>query len=95
VNPVDGDLEGGRTVSRVTFARDPDGYLSISWWIHPDYRRAGLGSTAVALALQDKKEPVRALIRPHNEASLALANKLGFEVISMTKENILMEWRRR
>jgi RimJ/RimL family protein N-acetyltransferase len=79
-------------VVQVGVARDPDGYLSASWWVHPDFRRRGLAIIAVEILLRKQPEPVRALIRPSNVASLRLARRLGFRVVSEDEENVLMEW---
>lgn len=78
-----------------------DGY----WWLHWGIRNEGdrgkgYGTAAVLLLLDDMRdrflmpltEALRVMVRPWNDASLALARKVGFAELSRDDENVVMEY---
>ncbi len=65
--------------------QDDDRQLEIGWRLDSDYWQQGLGFEAAELVINDALQnlsPTRlfAKIHVHNQASLALAKKLGFEI---------------
>jgi RimJ/RimL family protein N-acetyltransferase len=77
--------EGGRAMAgHIGFHGPPQGgMLELGYTVFPHYRRQGL-ATEAAQAMMDwaaRQEPIqrfRVSIAPDNEASLAMATKLGF-----------------
>lgn len=87
--------EGGRVMAgHIGFHGPPrDGMVELGYTVFPRYRRQGL-ATEAAQAMMDwaaRQEPVqrfRVSIAPDNEASLAMAAKLGFQQVGEQMDEI-------
>lgn len=69
----------------------------MAWFTPAAFRRRGYAKAAVTERLRKLPDAgiteVWALIRPHNEPSLRLAEAVGFQRVETTTENVLMVWR--
>ncbi len=86
----------GDTAGEVTCQRNPRGLLDLSWATDEHHHRRGIAYWLTATAVSDlyadhPGEPVTALIRPWNTASLALARKLGMRETGRDNENVTMQ----
>jgi len=61
----------------------------LSWTISPDYRRMGYGFKILKLFLKNKPETFIAKIMPSNKASIKMALKNGFKLISQDEGGLL------
>lgn len=88
-------VDGGVSLGWVSASRNPGGMIEMGWGVPEAYRCRGIATRTAREALGWLRthyfgEPIIALIRPWNPASLRVAEKLGMREYTRDDQNVTM-----